>query len=79
MLYLPALFFHQVSQREDEEGKVIAVNFWFDMSFDVRFNYFTFVSELISKMDPEETKRNVPQDNSDDSEEEDDKEQQKSL
>ena len=33
VLYLPATWFHHVAQRNDGEGKVIAVNYWFDMQF----------------------------------------------
>merc|ERR1712137_1406828 len=46
LLYLPSLWFHQVSQKEDAEGKVIAVNCWFDMQYDIKYNYFTFLDEL---------------------------------
>ncbi|KAL2879455.1 hypothetical protein SGCOL_005320 [Colletotrichum sp. CLE4] len=35
MLYLPAMWYHKVSQScpEDEEGFVLAVNYWYDMEF----------------------------------------------
>eukprot|EP00945_MAST-04E_sp_MAST-4E-sp1_P004269 g4269.t1 len=38
-LYLPALWFHHVSQT----GKTIAVNYWHDMAFDFRFTFYNFV------------------------------------
>ncbi|EPS44197.1 hypothetical protein H072_1862 [Dactylellina haptotyla CBS 200.50] len=38
MLYLPALWYHQVAQRVDEqEGVCIAVNYWYDMDFSGPF------------------------------------------
>ena len=30
LLYLPALWWHAVSQRADESGSTIAINFWYD-------------------------------------------------
>eukprot|EP00887_Chlorella_sp_A99_P000675 scaffold5.g675.t1 len=36
VLYLPAMWWHQVEQEEDEGGLVLAVNFWHDMRFDGR-------------------------------------------
>jgi len=36
-LYLPALWYHQVSQK-GEEGRTVAVNFWYDMVFDSMSN-----------------------------------------
>ena len=47
VLYLPALWYHQVGQEEDEEGRTIAVNFWYDMKYDLRFNYFNFMDQII--------------------------------
>lgn len=38
VLYLPALWFHQVSQvNKEKQGYTIAVNFWFDMEFGSGF------------------------------------------
>mmetsp|Transcript_12411 Transcript_12411/g.15448 ORF Transcript_12411/g.15448 Transcript_12411/m.15448 type:complete len:331 (-) Transcript_12411:48-1040(-) len=45
-LYLPSLYYHQVSQQVDTEGKVIAVNSWFDMQYDIKYNYFTLLHNL---------------------------------
>ena len=39
VLYLPALWYHQVSQR----GRTIAVNYWHDMVFDHKWIYHNFV------------------------------------
>lgn len=33
MLYLPAMWFHKVSQTEGDEGFACAVNYWYDMDF----------------------------------------------
>ena len=33
MLYLPAMWYHKVSQTVGEEGFVCAVNYWYDMDF----------------------------------------------
>ncbi|KAF2838292.1 Clavaminate synthase-like protein [Patellaria atrata CBS 101060] len=37
MLYLPALWFHRVSQSGSEEGVSVAVNYWYDMDFTGAF------------------------------------------
>lgn len=33
VLYLPALWFHAVSQSTNKDGFCIAVNYWYDMDF----------------------------------------------
>lgn len=33
MLYLPALWYHKVSQSVDDEGLCCAVNYWYDLDF----------------------------------------------
>jgi hypothetical protein len=33
-------FHMQVSQKVDETGRVIAVNYWYDMDYDLRYCYF---------------------------------------
>ena len=38
-LYLPALWFHHVQQ----QGITIAVNYWYDMTFDHKFSFYNFV------------------------------------
>eukprot|EP00943_MAST-04B_sp_MAST-4B-sp1_P001363 g1363.t1 len=38
-LYLPALWFHHVQQR----GLTIAVNYWYDFTFDYKFSFYNFV------------------------------------
>jgi len=42
VLYLPSLWFHHLKQSQG----CIAVNFWYDMDFDVKFNYFNFVKDI---------------------------------
>ncbi|XP_057715218.1 bifunctional peptidase and (3S)-lysyl hydroxylase JMJD7 isoform X2 [Corythoichthys intestinalis] len=42
MLYLPSLWFHHVRQSHG----CIAVNFWYDMDFDIKYNYFTLLDDL---------------------------------
>eukprot|EP00794_Sanderia_malayensis_P005279 gene5279-5946_t len=44
VLYLPSLWFHHVTQTD----KTIAVNFWYDMQFDIKYNYFKFAEEINS-------------------------------
>jgi jumonji domain-containing protein 7 len=43
VLYLPALWYHQVSQR----GKTIAVNYWHDMTFDHKWIYHNFLRNAV--------------------------------
>jgi len=50
-LYLPALWYHQVSQR-GEEGRTVAVNFWYDMCFDnLSFTLLEFLKTVSRKRD----------------------------
>jgi jumonji domain-containing protein 7 len=37
MLYLPALWYHKVSQSVSEEGICCAVNYWYDMEYSGSF------------------------------------------
>jgi jumonji domain-containing protein 7 len=47
VLYLPAIWYHHVAQLPDEEhGWVVAVNYWHDMRFDVKYGHFRLVEEL---------------------------------
>jgi len=41
-LFLPSLWYHQVEQK----GLTIAVNFWYDMSFDMRYLLYRTVRLL---------------------------------
>jgi jumonji domain-containing protein 7 len=42
MLYLPSLWFHKVTQT----CETIAVNYWYDMTFDAKWCYFEFLEGL---------------------------------
>jgi len=42
ILYLPSLWFHHLKQSHG----CISVNFWYDMAFDVKYNYFNFVRNV---------------------------------
>ncbi|XP_072320345.1 bifunctional peptidase and (3S)-lysyl hydroxylase JMJD7 isoform X2 [Eucyclogobius newberryi] len=42
MLYLPSLWFHHVRQSHG----AIAVNFWYDMEYDLRYNYYQLLHQL---------------------------------
>ncbi|KAJ8029515.1 JmjC domain-containing protein 7 [Holothuria leucospilota] len=46
MLYLPSMWYHHVSQ----DKNTIAVNYWYDMEFDIKFNYFQFVEKLTTSL-----------------------------
>lgn len=41
-LYLPSFWFHHVQQSH----KCIAVNYWYDMDFDVKYCYYKMLEEL---------------------------------
>lgn len=42
MLYLPSLWFHHVRQSH----KCIAVNYWYDMDFDIKYCYYKMLENL---------------------------------
>lgn len=46
MLYLPSLWFHHVQQSHG----CIAVNFWYDMEYDVKYVYYKFVESVIKNV-----------------------------
>lgn len=46
VLYLPSMWFHHVSQRPDSRGLTIAVNYWYDMRFDIKYAYFNFLQSV---------------------------------
>jgi jumonji domain-containing protein 7 len=44
VLYLPALWFHHVSQQPNEHGICMAVNYWYDMDFTAPlYPFFNFL------------------------------------
>ncbi|EFA81864.1 transcription factor jumonji [Heterostelium album PN500] len=38
ILYLPSLYYHRVAQSGDDEGKTIAINYWFDMKYGLNYS-----------------------------------------
>ncbi|XP_011662092.2 bifunctional peptidase and (3S)-lysyl hydroxylase JMJD7 [Strongylocentrotus purpuratus] len=44
MLYLPSLWFHHVSQ----EDQTVAVNYWYDMEYDIKYNYFSALEKMVN-------------------------------
>ncbi|XP_027084090.1 lysine-specific demethylase JMJ32 [Coffea arabica] len=46
VLYLPSMWFHHVSQCPDSRGLTIAVNYWYDMRFDIKYAYFNFLQSI---------------------------------
>lgn len=55
MLYLPALVYHKVAQIGDEaEGKVIAINYWWDMQFGASYCWFKLLESLVLQRDARE-------------------------
>jgi len=48
VLYLPSLYFHKVKQVEKSpQEPVIAVNFWYDMQFDLKYVYYKFMESVV--------------------------------
>ncbi|GAA0152839.1 protein modifying enzyme [Lithospermum erythrorhizon] len=46
MLYLPSMWFHHVRQTPDSRGLTVAINYWYDMKFDIKYAYFNFLQSL---------------------------------
>jgi len=42
VLYLPSLWFHHLKQSQG----CISVNFWYDMEFDIKYNYFNLLDNI---------------------------------
>ncbi len=42
-LYLPSMWYHQVTQTADAEGKCVAINYWYDMRYGALYNYRNFL------------------------------------
>lgn len=48
VLYLPSLWYHQVSQKADQcMSAAVAVNFWYDMKFDARYTWTRFQDDVL--------------------------------
>ncbi|XP_065865093.1 lysine-specific demethylase JMJ32 [Euphorbia lathyris] len=50
LLYLPSMWFHHVRQSPDEKGCTIAINYWYDMQFDIKYAYFNFLQSIHYKL-----------------------------
>ncbi|KAM7254774.1 hypothetical protein ACFE04_020015 [Oxalis oulophora] len=46
ILYLPSMWFHHVRQSPNESGYTIAINYWYDMQFDIKYAYFNFLQSI---------------------------------
>ncbi|KAK6116909.1 hypothetical protein DH2020_049284 [Rehmannia glutinosa] len=46
ILYLPSMWFHHVRQSPDDTGLTIAINYWYDMQFDIKYAYFNFLQSI---------------------------------
>ncbi|CBI29183.3 unnamed protein product, partial [Vitis vinifera] len=46
ILYLPSMWFHHVKQTPDSSGRTIAINYWYDMQFDIKYAYFNFLQSI---------------------------------
>lgn len=46
ILYLPSMWFHHVRQSPDRNGRTIAINYWYDMQFDIKYAYFNFLQSF---------------------------------
>ncbi|KAJ8774031.1 hypothetical protein K2173_009462 [Erythroxylum novogranatense] len=46
VLYLPSMWFHHVRQSPGDGGCTIALNYWYDMQFDIKYAYFNFLESL---------------------------------
>ena len=46
VLYLPSMWYHMVEQQDDVSGRVIAVNYWYDMQFDCKYAYSQLIEDL---------------------------------
>jgi len=53
------LYFHEVRQTADEFGRVIAVNYWYDMNYDLKWNLLNFMKNTIQCSDQNKQKTNV--------------------
>lgn len=47
ILYLPSMWFHHVTQTPHHRtGRTIAINYWYDMQFDIKYAYFNFLQSI---------------------------------
>eukprot|EP00300_Choanocystis_sp_HF-7_P028099 c33472_g1_i1.p1 GENE.c33472_g1_i1~~c33472_g1_i1.p1 ORF type:complete len:420 (+),score=86.00 c33472_g1_i1:156-1262(+) len=58
VLYIPALFYHHVMQRQSKPGHpAIAVNYWYDMQFDLKYAYYMLVRRLTTNLNSTKIQR----------------------
>ncbi|XP_065571789.1 bifunctional peptidase and (3S)-lysyl hydroxylase JMJD7-like [Artemia franciscana] len=50
LLYLPSMWFHHVRQTQG----CIAVNYWYDMDYDIKYAYYTMLETLCTGKPPED-------------------------
>lgn len=43
---MPSMWFHHVKQTPDSSGRTIAINYWYDMQFDIKYAYFNFLQSI---------------------------------
>jgi hypothetical protein len=46
VLYLPSMWFHRVAQFRGNDESTVAVNWWYDMAFDIKYAYFAMMQKL---------------------------------
>ncbi|XP_068650907.1 lysine-specific demethylase JMJ32 [Aristolochia californica] len=46
ILYLPSMWYHYVRQTPDSGGRTIAINYWYDMQFDIKYAYYNFLHSI---------------------------------
>lgn len=46
------MWFHHVRQSPDDGGLTIAVNYWYDMQFDIKYAYFNFLQSIHYRSTP---------------------------
>ncbi|KAG6409607.1 hypothetical protein SASPL_127647 [Salvia splendens] len=62
MLYLPSMWFHHVRQSLDDTGITIAINYWYDMQFDIKYAYFNFLQSIPSTLFEDPSRRRLRND-----------------
>lgn len=66
VFYMPSMWFHQVEQfgADHTSSQCVAVNFWYDMQFDIKYCYFSLVESLaplVQAQHPLQSKANEQQ------------------
>lgn len=53
------MWFHHVRQSPDSRGRTIAVNYWYDMQFDIKYAYFNFLQSIPYSSSHNQTKQKM--------------------